>query len=95
MKIDDIKIPAEWVEIVNEFAPLADRLRALAKDNKIDITIEIANKYDIFEVTVDNYATRKDKKKKTYKTLRLVRYSGDDAKLCARKDEFNTDEPAL
>jgi hypothetical protein len=44
---------------------------------------------------VDNYATRKDKKKKTYKTLRLVRYSGDDAKLCARKDEFNTDEPAL
>ena len=67
MNIDNVKIPDAWVDITREFSYLEGALRELSKEHKVSIHIDIDETLGMFSICVNNYGSRKDKGKKTYK----------------------------
>ena len=67
MNIDNVKIPDAWVDITREFSYLEGALRKLSKEHKVSIRIDVDDKHEMFSIDVNNYDSRKDKGKKTYK----------------------------
>ena len=77
MNIDNVKIPDAWVDITREFSYLEGALRKLAKEHKVSIHIDIDDKHEMFSIDVNNYDSRKDKGKKTYKGVDRTVFKGD------------------
>ena len=88
MNIDNVKIPDAWVDITREFSYLEGTLRKLAKEHKVSIHIDIDDKHEKFSIDVNNYDSRKDKGKKTYKGVERNVFRDGDITTRGYKYEF-------
>ena len=91
MNIDNVKIPDAWVDITREFSYLEGTLRKLAKEHKVSIHIDIDDKHEKFSIDVNNYDSRKDKGKKTYKGVERTVYGDGAIRTKGYKYEFRTE----
>lgn len=91
MAIDTNMTPAEWKEAAEELSELKDKMMALAKKCKANISIQGSDFYDGFYITIFNLAEQDHVGEKTYLSYRLTSYN-DEKEVNLSLSEFNVKE---
>lgn len=77
MAIDTNMTPAEWKEAAKELSELKDKMLALAKKCKANITVQGSNFYDGFYISIYNLPEQEQAGKKTYLSYGTSIYKGE------------------
>lgn len=91
MDLDIKKTPVEWKEAVEELSALKDKMMALAKKCKANVSIQGSNFYDGFYISINNLAEREYVGEKTYLSYGLSSYN-DEKEVRLHLSEFNVKE---
>lgn len=88
MAIDKNMTPAEWKEAAEELSELKDKMMALAKKCKANITVQGSNFYGGFYISINNLAEQEYAGKKTYLSYGTSIYKGEK-EVNEHLSEFN------
>lgn len=91
MNLDIKKTPVEWKEAAEELSALKDKMMALAKKCKANITVQGSNFYDGFYISIYNLAEHEQAGKKTYFSYGTSIYNGDKA-VNEHLNEYNVND---
>lgn len=91
MDLDIKKTPVEWKEAAEELSALKDKMMALAKKCKANVTVQGSDFYGGFYISIYNLAERDYVGEKTYLSYRLTSYN-DEKEVNLSLSEFNVKE---
>lgn len=77
MNLDIKKTPVEWKEAAEELSALKDKMMALAKKCKANITVQGSDFYDGFYISIYNLSEQEQAGKKTYISYGTSIYKGE------------------
>jgi hypothetical protein len=91
MDLDIKKTPVEWEEAAEELSALKDKMIALAKKCKANISIQGSDYYDGFWITIYNLAEQGHAGKEKYLSYGLKSYNGEN-EVRKHLSEYNVKE---
>ena len=91
MDLDIKKTPVEWEEAAEELFALKDKMIALAKKCKANISIHGSDYYDGFWINIYNLAEQDFAGEKTYLSYGLTSYNGEN-EVRKHLSEYNVKE---
>ena len=77
MNLDIKKTPVEWKEAAEELSALKDKMMALAKKCKANISIQGSDFYGGFYISISNLSEQEYAGKKTYLSYGTSIYKGE------------------
>ena len=91
MDLDIKKTPVEWKEAAEELSALKDKMMALAKKCKANITVQGSNFYDGFYISIFNLSEQEQAGKKTYFSYGTSIHNGEK-EVYEHLSEYNVKE---